>query len=418
MPIRAGFKHAGSVAEVELCHGCGVCAYICDNGAISLSDRVDEGLRPVIDRDKCSLCGRCLKICTGITLNRERCGREDVVNELSRDWGTVLEIWEGSAADAEICRQGSSGGVVTALSLFCLEEYGLQGVLHCGMDPERPWQNRINFDSSREELLKSIGSRYSPAAPGAELKLIEEAANPSVFIGKPCDVAAARRAAKIKPQLSINLGLTISLFCAGTPATRATCGLIDELGTVPDEINKLYYRGPGWPGKTGVELKGGNPGECLEMNYVKAWNLILRGTIPFRCRICPDGTGEFADIACGDPWYRRPADGEAGSSLIIVRTPRGREILRQAMEQGVISAKLMPLSVLPRSQSFLYRRRQQIMAKKLAFKLVRLPAWEFKGFSLQPAWLELPLLRRIKTLIRALPTVWKIKKKRGQATLL
>ena len=39
--------------------------------------------------------------------------------------GYALEIWEGYAADPEIRRLGSSGGLLSALALYCLEKEGM-----------------------------------------------------------------------------------------------------------------------------------------------------------------------------------------------------------------------------------------------------------------------------------------------------
>jgi coenzyme F420-reducing hydrogenase beta subunit len=62
------------------------------------------------------------------------------IPELKKQWGTVLEVWEGYASDPEIRFRGSSGGLCTALSLFCLEKEIGSGVVHIGSDPGRPWK--------------------------------------------------------------------------------------------------------------------------------------------------------------------------------------------------------------------------------------------------------------------------------------
>ena len=62
--------------------------------------------------------------------------------------GPYLEVWDGYAADDEIRRKASSGGALSALSLYCLEKENMESVLHTGMDrlealaePERPEPN-------------------------------------------------------------------------------------------------------------------------------------------------------------------------------------------------------------------------------------------------------------------------------------
>ena len=58
------------------CTGCGRCAAVCPNGAISISP---EG-KSVTDRDKCVVCGRCEHACLGNY--RTVVGRDYTVNEL------------------------------------------------------------------------------------------------------------------------------------------------------------------------------------------------------------------------------------------------------------------------------------------------------------------------------------------------
>ncbi len=51
-------------------------------------------------------------------------------------------------------------------------------------------------------------------------------------------------------------------------------------------------------------------------------------------RLCPDATGELADISCGDPWYRDVGPDDPGRSLVLVRTEAGRWALHEAMKTG------------------------------------------------------------------------------------
>lgn len=37
---------------------------------------------------------------------------------------------------------------------------------------------------------------------------------------------------------------------------------------------------------------------------------------PYRCYLCPDGTSEFAEISCVDPWYRQIKSDEEGHGAI------------------------------------------------------------------------------------------------------
>ncbi len=376
--------------------GCGACKYACANEAITLIDIPERGIRPNVDGSKCQRCGNCLRVCPGIEISHQPFDNQ-TIPELRRAWGPVLELWEGYAADAEIRYKGSSGGAATGLALYCLEKEQASGVLHIGAKPEAPLQNVPVLSKSKEELLACTGSRYSPAVPCEKLNWIKESDAPCIFIGKPCDVAALRKSQAIKPALDNKVGLTISIFCAGTPATRGTMKLLETLSIEPDEVQEIRYRGCGWPGMTTVKFQRGDS-QIREISYEEAWGNILSNYTQFRCRLCPDSTGEFADISCGDPWYREIKPDEPGWSLVLVRTERGHRILQKAMEAGYIKLEKARPAVLAASQKALLNKRRNLWGRMLAMRLMRIPVPHFEGFSLFSNWRELSVSGKARSI--------------------
>ena len=397
-------KTVADVARWRLCLGCGVCAFICPEKIISLTDYIDEGIRPVVKADACGSCSACLDVCPGyendhMEINR----RPGIIPELKSSCGPVLEIWEGHAVDAKIRYAGSSGGLITALALFCLEKEGMHGVLHIGGDPADPIRNKTRMSRTRGELLSKTGSRYAPASACDRLDLIESAPAPCVFVGQPGEVTALAKAQKLRPLLKGNTGLTISFFCAGSPATKGTTELLKTMGFNPNQVENLRYRGNGWPGHFAVTLRGQSV-PAGQMTYKESWGFLQKYR-PYSTHLCPDGTGEDADISCGDPWYREVGDGELGSSLVVVRTGRGREIIRKAIESGYVSLERANVQKLVDSQRNLLTKRGAIWGRLLAFKLLGLPTTRLKGFSLFKNWRRLPLREKLRSI---LGTVWRI----------
>jgi coenzyme F420 hydrogenase subunit beta len=134
------------------------------------------------------------------------------------------------------------------------------------------------------------------------------------------------------------------------------------------------------------------------MTYMDSWGFLQKYR-PYRCHLCPDGTGEFADISCGDPWYRRVEEGEQGQSLVLVRTERGREILRGAMEAGYVVLERADPSILEASQSNLRRKRAAIWGRILAMKLFGIPTPRLKGFSLYANWRRLSFEDKARSIL-------------------
>jgi coenzyme F420 hydrogenase subunit beta len=162
-------------------------------------------------------------------------------------------------------------------------------------------------------------------------------------------------------------------------------------------VEEIRYRGKGWPGKFSVKLKG-EAGNCREMSYRDSWGFLQKYR-PFRCYLCPDGTAEFADISCGDPWYRETKENDTGYSLVLARTERGRKIVREAMETGYVTLEKADPKILERSQRNLLGKRREIWGRLLALKMFGIPAPKYHGFPLYQNWKELPIKDRARSIL-------------------
>ena len=64
--------------------------------------------------------------------------------------------------------------------------------------------------------------------------------------------------------------------------------------------------------------------------------------MPLRCKICPDGIGEAADIVAGDAWDgaspdRTESETDPGFNTVITRTKQGAALYEAAINAGVIT---------------------------------------------------------------------------------
>lgn len=370
------------VAERHMCAGCGVCAFV-QPDAIEMVDDLDQGRRPIVADGADT--SEALACCPGIQLQHDDADPE-VLQSLLPDWGPALQLWDGYAADDEIRWKGSSGGAATALALFALERREMHGVLHINARADVPWLNETVLSRSRDELVAATGSRYAPASPGDGLQRVVDAPGPCLMIGKPCDVAGARRAARIRPDLDRNLGMTIAIFCAGAPSTAGTLEMLSRMGFEdPNAVDEVRYRGEGWPGHARAN---GRDGRKSTLTYEQSWGEILNQYRPWRCYVCPDHTGEFADIAVGDPWYHEIPKDAPGRSLIVARTRRGREFVRHAVEAGYLVLEDAPADALPRAQPNLLATRGSVWGRIVATRCLAMLAPRLRNVPVRHAWLR------------------------------
>ncbi len=390
-------KKLQDVVDWGLCTGCGACYYACDKGAITLENLQTVGIRPRFTSDECASCTRCLSICPGYSvdgdLETQRARNRTYADD---EFGPALEIWEGYAHDPEIRYKGSSGGMLSALALYCLEREGMQFVLHTGVDSQQPLMNRTVMSTNRAEILACTGSRYAPSSPCDGLRSIEESERECVFIGKPCDVAAVAALRRQRPELDRKLGLVLTFFCAGTPSTAGTLNLLTTLAINPREVDSVRYRGEGWPGSFKVQY-----GERIKeklISYEDSW-ATLTGYRSRRCNLCPDGLGRVADISCGDAWEKLSSDGDHGRSLVVVRTQKGRHILRRAIAAHYVELERVGPRAVLAAQPQLLQRRRELFGRFLAMRLLAVPTPRFVGFSLFHSWSGQPLLTCVRTVL-------------------
>jgi len=389
------------IVDWRLCLGCGACAFICPERKIELVDVLEEGIRPLVTNEICGTCSACLQVCPAWENDhRPLQGRPGIISELVAGFGPVLEMWEGYATDPEIRHAGSSGGALTALALYCLEREGMYGVLHIGGDPDAPLSNMTRMSHSREELLRCTGSRYAPASACDRLEMIETAPAPCVFIGQPSEVTALRKAQALRPALKAKVGVALSFFCAGSPATQGTLELLRTAGIDSEEVEEVRYRGLGWPGMFAVRCRRDATLRPF-FTYQKSWGFLQKYR-PFSQHLIPDGCGEDADVACGDPWYQPPSGHEEGRSLILARTELGRRLVRAAAAAGYLQLKPASPAHLIQSQINLLRKRGAVWGRVLALKMLGLPAPRLRGFSLFENWLKLSFLEKVKSIFGTL----------------
>jgi coenzyme F420 hydrogenase subunit beta len=301
-------------------------------------------------------------------------------------FGRAEAAWEAWATDKEIRYRGSSGGAITAMITWFLEQNPgatASGVAPSTTTPVRTSPVRL---TTREEALQAAGSRYAPVSALAGLTA---GAMPDVITAKPCEASALR-------QLTMATGqeppFIFSFFCAGTPSQRATERLIAHLGMDETDVTDLRYRGQGWPGSfTATADK-----RTVSMPAASSWAEYFGRTLQSRCKVCVDATGEAADVACGDYWYT-DENGEAvydetdGRSVVIARSARGREFVERAIQAGVLLAKPLNLDLVTRVQLHQRERRQTLLARMIGRRLAGGKVPTYRGYHLGRRALHSPI---------------------------
>ena len=326
------------VVKNGLCTGCGTCIALCPEEAIKLTINEKKGIYiPELNEEKCNNCGICFKICPGHevdfkSLNLKIFGKEpeDIII------GNYLNCYFGHATDYDIRYNSASGGFITQLLIFALEEGIIDGALVTKMKKDKPLEPEPFIARTREEIIEASKSKYCPVPSNIALKEILNSNEGEKFavVGLPCHIHGIRKAEKINKKLKQKIVLHLGLWCSTTCNFLGTEFVLTRLGVSKEEVKELNYRGEGWPGGMSIQLKNGEKRFISQGDY---WDTNFSSFTPSRCRLCSDINAEFADISFGD--YRGQdayLKEKIGNSGIISRTINSENILQRMLSKQKI----------------------------------------------------------------------------------
>ena len=348
------------------CTGCGLCRTVHHR----TFTRNPKGYKvPDIDKETEVFCS---KICpaSGYALKNYQDGTI---------WGTFLKSALGWSANPIIRQASSSGGILTSLCLFLLEHKLVDGIIQTKPSRTDIRETETIVSYTKEDILACMGSRYTTSSPLMQLKELMRQGETYAFVGKPCDISALKiYIEEIEPELKKQILYLFSFFCAGQPSLEANNKLIHVLGGKElEDCQEIQYRGNGWPGFAKLIKKDGSQ---KMMDYETSWMKILGRDVRRICRFCADGTGELADISCGDAWYlgsnNRPDFTERpGRNVVFARTEKGVSLLKKIEEEKIIILEDFDpkANELRKMQPYHYTRKASLLTYKWALRLCGQP---------------------------------------------
>jgi len=386
------------VVDGQLCAGCGACVATTPRKiSIGLDD---AGFARPTQHSPLHAAeeNKLRKVCPSISMKQDAAGRED--HPL---WGPYISVFTGHATDDRLRHHASSGGALSALLVHLVKTRAVEFVVQTGANSDHPLGNQTVMTEGDHQIYKAAGSRYAPSSPLAGLETYLARGRPFAFVGKPCDVAALRALALQDERIDELVPYMISFFCAGVPSLKGAEEIVQTLGAEPEEVSDFRYRGDGWPGEARATLKDGS---SKAMSYNDSWGKILTKHLQFRCKICPDGVGGFADIVFADAWHCDEAgyplfDDKEGRSLIVTRTNKGKDAFQAALESKSIEAEALPIEDIKAMQPGQVRRKKLVLSRLSALRVLFRATPRFSGFQLSRAASKAGFFANLKSFLGA-----------------
>jgi coenzyme F420 hydrogenase subunit beta len=324
------------------------------------------GYVPRLDGGRCIQCGLCHDVCPGYSVDFEGLNAAlfgDIPEDIAL--GRYLGCYVGHAGDENVRYHSASGGLVSALLVFALEEGLIDGALVTRMRRDQPLRPEPFVARTREEVLSAAGSKYCPVAANKALREILAGEERVAVVGLPCHIQGIRKAEQRVPRLAKQIRYRISIACSLDFSFLGTVRFLKSLGIAPGSVETFQYRGRGWPGSVLVRLKDGTE---RTVPYPDCYRQLGPYSLR-RCTLCSDMLGELSDLTCGDAWLPEiMRTDRSGSSFVVTRTPGAEELLEAGASKEAVQLSELDLEQLLASQHHALFKKRKLQARLRLFQ--------------------------------------------------
>jgi len=305
--------------EKKDCCGCFACATICPQHCITM-DEDHEGFRyPIIDKDSCTDCGLCSKVCP-------------VINRYTK---TEFEtkVFACQNKNEQIRLESSSGGIFSLLAENTIQKKGV--VFGARFDDD--FFVIHDFTETIEGLEAFRGSKYVQSFIGDNYKKAEQfliQGREVLFTGTSCQIAGIKHYLRKE----YNNLLTVDIVCHGVPSPKVFKLYLEELNSQQDgKLEKILFRDKtdGWKKYSFVTRRTAEKNSVLfrqtldKNDFMLGFlrNLYLRPS----CHHCPaKAFTSGSDLTIADFWgiqnLHRDFDDDKGCSLVLCNNAKGHQI--------------------------------------------------------------------------------------------
>lgn len=360
------------VIDNGYCIGCGACTIANDNFSIK---RNQYGLKTAYylttpedsDSDVCPFASSKDET----ELGKKLYDKQPNI-QFEKKLGYYLNLYAGKMLNESLRKNTSSGGLLTWLLLYLIENNVIDGVIHVSESTNNDDDLfNYNISTSLQEITSRSKSRYYHVS-FADIKDFiksDKFSGKYVFVGVPCYIKAMRLLCLHNPHLSQHILFFFGIFC-GHMKTSAFAELFAwQQGIAPHDISKIDFRvknETGLSSQYSVQIKSRNQQSHLTQNYKlygADWGLGFFK--PKACDWCDDISAELADITFGDAWLPEYTNDSLGTNIVIVRHPQLDDILQKASTQKHIVLEKLSEEKIIQSQAGNYRHRQEGLSIRL-----------------------------------------------------
>ena len=322
-----------SLAEKELCTGCGACAFVCPKQCILMKSNEVGVIYPEINHTDCISCNRCQKACP-------------IISPVVRN--SPYHAYAAWSCDDEERSTSASGGIASEIYRYSLSE----GWNIVGAVQQKDFSVSLQLSDKIESIAQFKNSKYvfsSAYSLFPQIKNELKKGNNITVIGLPCQIAALRKLFPDQGKLFL-----VDLVCHGTTPHDY---LVQHIHALEKEYGKkaicMSFRDPYFythtftltlydaEGKRFCERKI-EEGDAYQVGYHK------KITYRENCYHCPFANNRrMGDLTIAD--YHglgkcAPCSFSSRNvSLILSNSEKGEDLVQELVEKDKITAYERPL---------------------------------------------------------------------------
>ena len=312
----------GPAAGKHPCTGCGICAAVCPQNAITIRVNNEGFYFPQVNQDICLSCGLCINSCY-------KCDEKILLTSNKGE----IDVYAAYSKDSKILSDSSSGGVADRLVKVCIDK----GFLVSG----------VSYDTERNIALSRIvdnyeegnvfrGSKYMQAYTLDSLKRIIQSDGETKFciFGTPCQIYGIYKWAKNANQRE--RFIFIDFFCHGCPSLFLWWKYLEyyksKLNTLQLQTIQFRCKDRGW--HEYCHSFQGNEKKIISRKTIfdPFFNIFFDDQVLARsCYSCQlRSTYDYTDLRLGDFWGNEHDFNIKGVSSVLAITERGKELFEMA----------------------------------------------------------------------------------------
>ncbi len=327
-------KLQSEVINQGLCTHCGLCAGMSAN-TLKMTD-TPSGPLPSRCSNKAPIVNHeVFQSCPGKGINYPKLNKL-LFNKLPDSWlvGNFLHSYIGHSTSKEIRRIGASGGLITHVCLYLLDKGLVDGIIMSRMRSDIPWQPETIIATTSEQIKSCAQSIYQPIPVLEIINQLKKFTGKVAMVGLPDQVGAVRSMQTQGNLLANKISFIIGPYVGTNMYFESIKSFLRSNG-VSDfkSIKKLNYRDGEWPGYLSITLKNGRRFTAEKFYY----NYLIPFFITRSSLTSIDLTNELTDISVGDAWNPTYEKKGQGFSVVIARSKRGLEILKEMKINKLIS---------------------------------------------------------------------------------